>query len=518
MDISELIENFNTGLFESRNGQKFIKCEFNPNEPIWIDVTGETWEATYAGRLNKICWGKIIVSSTVKREIKQILCGRLKTRSPYYLNKVEIALLNLFKSCSLINVNLKEGFSDISQEQWLSIWALLDSQTRSTVRSLYTELAEKSVLGADFSIASEMDGWKARSDTEVLSGVLNWDAHRGSFTSAEWELIRRSLINRDENESDADCATRIFGRILNETLKRPQQVLSMKQNSLWSAPFGNEYFLRIPKAKGQAGARDESWKITNDLADDIQSYSERSTINKLQNKYDRLIVFPSKKGTKDLSWMSFGQIDAQTAKSRLSNFAEIRKIISPRTNEVINFTPYRIRHTGATTMAIQGVPREVIQETLEHDSPYSADAYISAVGSDLIPAIEKATSQGVGVIFSELRDAYFFKGSITDKVEKKPVFIPIIGQGLSQPAVIGSCGKNGSCSQHPFWACYNGCPHFLAWRDAPHQQSLDFVEAELNRWSDSEGGKERSKLGKDFDRIGAAIHEVINQIKEEKKG
>ena len=518
MDCSELIENFNTGLFESRNGQKFIKCEFNPNNPIWIDVTDEMWEASYAGKLNKLNWKKINLGPNVKDGLKQLIINRLKINSPFYLPKVELALSKIVKLCLVNKIDLKNGFLEITSDQWLSIWALLDAQNRSMIRSIYSELAENSMLGADYSIAQQMNCWKARSDTQVLRTVLDWDVNKGSFTSAEWELVSKSLNFKDVKESDIDCATRIFGRILNETLKRPQQVLSIKLNSLWSAPSGREYFLRIPKAKGQAGSRDESWKITNDLAEDIQLYSARLAISSLQNKFDRLIVFPAEDNSKNLSWMSFGQIDAQTAKSRLVSFAQKKRIISPRTSEIINFTPYRIRHTGVTAMAIQGVPREIIQEILEHDSPYSADAYISAAGSDLIPAIEKATNQGVGKIFSDISDAYFFRGSITDKVEKKPVFIPILSEAVSPPAAVGSCGKNGSCSQHPFWACYNGCPHFLAWKDAPHQRSLEFVESELKRWSESEGGRERSKLGKDFDRIGAAIHEVMDQIKEINKG
>ena len=163
-------------------------------------------------------------------------------------------------------------------------------------------------------------------------------------------------------------------------------------------------------------------------------------------------------------------------------------------------------------MALQGVPRDEIQEVLEHDSPYSADAYIQAVGSDLMPALERATDRGVGKVFAELHHIYFFKGAIVDKVGSKTVHIPVVVENVAAPAVVGSCGKDGACKKHPFWACYNGCPHFLAWRDGPHRTSLEFVESELKRWSDVEGGKERSKLGKDFDRVGAAIHEVIAQI------
>jgi len=214
--------------------------------------------------------------------------------------------------------------------------------------------------------------------------------------------------------------------------------------------------------------------------------------------------------------MHHGQVDVATAKMSLQTWAEHQGMVSPRTHGRIHLTPYRIRHTGATTLALQGAPRDQIQEILEHDSPASADAYIQAVGSDLMPALERSTGRGVGEVFSELRRAYFFKGTVTDQVHERPVHIPDLGKGVATPAVVGSCGKNSACTEHPFWACYDGCPHFLAWRDGPHERSLEYVESELERWGRAEGGKERSKLGKDFDRVGAAIREVIGQVEQSK--
>src|SRR6185312_16932558 len=116
---------------------------------------------------------------------------------------------------------------------------------------------------------------------QVLRVVTEWDSERGSFTSSEWELVRRALNDADEADNDCDSATRIFGWILNETLKRPQQVLSMKRDALWSAPAGREFFLRVPKAKGHAGERASSWQITEALAKAIRAYSQRTSIREL---------------------------------------------------------------------------------------------------------------------------------------------------------------------------------------------------------------------------------------------
>lgn len=513
MDSSSLTENVQSGLFEREDGRRFVRCEFDPGNPVWIDVTSDVWSATYAGRQHHLDWGRVGLARSIQSPLQQAVLRRLRTSAPTYLGQTQRALEHLRKAASQEQVDIKNGFGGISVADWLAVWNRLDSYSRSLVRSLYQELAEERQAGADFAIATELGTWKARDDVQVLRLVTEWDATNGSFTSSEWELIRRALRAEVPRESDTDCATRVFGRILDETLKRPLQVLTMSLDALWSSPSGREFFLRIPKVKGQAGDHPTSWQITKGLADAIRAYSGRPRIRALQTQFDRLVVIPLASGRKP-KWTRYGQVDSAIAKLHLQTWAERQRIVSPRTHRPVNVTPYRIRHTGATTMALQGAPRDQIQEILEHDSPYSADAYIQAVGSDLMPALERSTGRGVGDVFSELRRAYFFKGTITDQVRERPIHIPTVGGDIARPAVVGSCGKAGACTLHPFWACYDGCPHFLAWRDGPHEKSLKYVESELERWSQAEGGKERSKLGKDFDRVGAAIREVMDQAEQ----
>ena len=515
MDGAGLTENFQSGLFERSDGHCFVRCEFDPSQPMWIDVTSDVWSATYAGRQHQLDWGSLDLSPGFETSLRRAVLGRLKTRAPTYLRQTQGAIENLCTAASQEHIDIRNGFGGIGASEWLAMWVRLDSYSRSLIRSLYQELAEEGEAGANFAIAKELGTWKARDDVQVLRWVTEWNPTSGSFTSLEWELVRRALKAEIPDEGDADCAARVFGRILDETLKRPLQVLTMRRDALWTSPSGREFFLRVPKVKVQAGDRPTSWQITENLAKAILAYSERPRIHALQERFDRLVVMPLTSG-REAKWMHHGQVDVATAKMSLQTWAEHQGMVSPRTHGRIHLTPYRIRHTGATTLALQGAPRDQIQEILEHDSPASADAYIQAVGSDLMPALERSTGRGVGEVFSELRRAYFFKGTVTDQVHERPVHIPDLGKGVATPAVVGSCGKNSACTEHPFWACYDGCPHFLAWRDGPHERSLEYVESELERWGRAEGGKERSKLGKDFDRVGAAIREVIGQVEQSK--
>lgn len=291
--------------------------------------------------------------------------------------------------------------------------AKMKSYQRSLIRSLYIELAHSEIGGADFFIASEMKTWKSRNEIQVLQHVMYWNTKAGAFVSAEWEVLSQELNFEYPNEPDEDCATRIFCRILSETLKRPSQILAMKKDALWVIPSSEEglpteYLLRIPKAKGQSGQAPGTWQISEKLGKDILAYSERRQIREIQDEVDRLIVMPSTRA-KRLLWMEHGQVDAQTAKQHVKDWANRRRIISPRTQEQLHVTPYRFRHTGGITLALQGVPRELIQEIMEHDSHYSADAYIKAVGADLMPVLERSTGRGIGEVFLALNKAYFLK-------------------------------------------------------------------------------------------------------------
>lgn len=525
MESIELIEDMETGLFVHADGRKFVRCEFNPDAPVWINVSGDIWTAEYAGLQHSIDWTNSAISRSLIQSIGEIVFERLRKNAPGYISQLHNALSDFSRSADEHDIDLKNGFSGLGVDSFLLIWDSMKPHSRSLMRSIYKECADKNVAGAEYAIAQEIKSWKARSQVVHLREVVHWNPETGAFTAAEWEIVRSFLEEWDPTEHPHTIAVKVFGRIMTETLKRPSQIWSMSADALWVVPSSggrgpDEFFLRIPKAKAQTGDRPGIWQITESLGRAIQQYSQIPEIQALQNRVNRLVVLPGYQGTPQ--WIQYGQVDAQTGKNALQYLVKRRGLISPRTNKVINLVPYRIRHTGGTAMAIQGIPREQIQEILEHDSPFTADAYIQAVGSDLMPALEKATDRGIGEVFSILSDAYFFKGTITDNIGKRAIAIPSVDvqervpNGLPAPAVVGGCGKTGSCSKHPFWACYNGCPHFLAWKAADHRKSLEYVDSELARWSKAEGERERSKLYKDFDRIAASIREVVSQIEEVK--
>lgn len=508
MDRTRLKEDFNTGLFEDDAGRWFVRCDFNPEAPVWIDVSQDEWVAQYAGTKYKLSWSKLDLPDKLALPLRQVIQERLKSRSPSYLAQVNSGLKDFIAAAK--GIDLSEGFSHVSSSAWLKIWGGMKRGGRTVIRSLYIHLTNRHLAGADHSIAIEMKRWRARNNTVTLSNVREWNVVTGAMTAAEDEVLRRALAMNVSDESDHDIACRVYGLILHQTMKRPLQILSMKADA-FDPEKGKEagrHYLDIPKVKGQAGEDVECWEITKELADLIQTYSDRPRIARLQRRIDRLMVIPNNKGGEP-QWIKNRQMPAWYAYGALKSWIVRRRIVSPRTRATLHLTARRIRHSGATGMIMRGASIEDVQYVLEHKSPYSANAYVDALGSELAPALEKMSGE-VGRIFSELSRA-FFQGSLVDRVGRRPIHIPVVAEG---PAAVGTCGSDTVCEKHPFWSCYDGCPHFLAWREADHYKALSFIKKELKRWNGTAGTPGRTKSANNFERIGAAILEVIKQIDE----
>ncbi|MDO9232716.1 MAG: site-specific integrase [Methylotenera sp.] len=500
-----VIYNHESDLWEGKDGRLFIKNEYDPLNPCLIEITGNIWQAVWKGRLFKISWKDLSISKDVIYPIQMVATAKLKSSkvAATYILALKYMLFQLQRclpsACCSLN--------DFGVSEFSVIWAAMTPTSRSLFRDIYQKISENSESSADSILATRIKKWKARSDVKTLKNVVSWNPLRGSLTSAELELLRVAVNNQPLFESDKFYATRLLCRILIETIKRPEQILSINSNGLIQiqSKLVIEYFLKIPKAKAQTGEDPELWGISDTLAKELIAYSERPSIKALQARHNRLIVWEMK------SLTNYGQIASQDAKQAIICLVNKFNIHSPRTKDKLHVTPYRIRHTGATRMVMQGVSRDILQHILEHDDPSSAQAYINAIGSDLVPAIERADRK-LGGLFKELNDI-FFKGKVVTELGKAKVFIPIFNAALMP---VGSCGKDslnqGSCKKQPFIACYDGCSNFLAWKEADHTKSLEYVEIELERWSQAEGHNERSKAIKDYERLHHAITEVIRKI------
>ena len=485
------------GVYEDKEGAIFVRCMADPGNPIFIDVSGEVWCAVWRGKVSTIDFSKYKLPHKIIEATKGYLKEKLEKMAPVMISAVA-AMLN---KLSLQWDENWLSFRELGLVDFRNIWLGFNSDSRYCLRRLYKYCAQNSLVGADDEVCVELDSWAART-RKYYKEIMEWDEVFGALTSDETELLRHRFMSRPDNESYADHFSRIIVWVLFETLKRPKQLAEMDHKSLWilnDSKGERECFLNIPKIKFQTGREPEAWPITNELAEEIEAFSERSTVKDDQELKERLLVSNcTRTPGREPSLTTF-----------IQRWVERQNITSPRTGSSLCLTSRRIRHTGATQLAMQGVSSDEIQYILEHDSKDAANAYIDALSSELCPLIDRA-DQKLGGLFGKLSNV-FFKGTIGNDLGVKQVLIPVV----AQPAVVGTCELKGRCSKHPLYSCYNGCRYFIAWRNADHYRVLSYIESEYKRWSVAEGGNSRSKAVKDFERLYRAVSEVIEKIKNE---
>jgi len=502
-------------IWTNSSGRIYIRNEFNPAIPIWVDISTPQWSVVYAGNTESIDWDSLNIPIGMLKPIHDVVKEKIKRVSPGYMSVVS-CMLEQFQTTIIKSCN---DFSDLSTTEMLEIFQKLIPSYRSLFRSLYKELATRRIGGARPDIAHEMRSWKSRSEVLLLREVLEWDPVAGALTSSEEEVLREILrMPASDNELTKRDATRLYGWLLLETLKRSSQILEISCDGLKCVPDSghDEWFVEVRPIKYQTGMPKRWCHISDDLAKEIVSFSKRTEVAYLQNKYNRLIVWNAP------SLLERGVLSSADGKQALMGFIYKRQAISPRTGKVLHVTPTRIRHTGATRLAFAGVSRDIIQEILEHDSPLSCQAYIDAIGSDIVPAIEKA-GRLMGNIFFELNKS-FFQGKVVPEVTGAPIVVPGY---CTTPLIVGSCGRDpitdGGCKKHPFLSCYADCSSFRAWNNPePHKKALRYFETQKSRCNPTGDPSitmslsipERKSLAV-FDRAIESTKEILTQIQGE---
>jgi integrase len=479
------------GDYRDEMGRLFVRCKADKSSPFFIDVSSFRVETEWRSMRCRIDLYVYKLPLVMIEAAKHFIIKKLGVVSPEILDPFGRSLKILEDAWQTEWTD----FSSISLGELFKIVANGNPHYTSQLRRFYCHCAHENLAGADEVYSIELRSLSVNKN-RPYDAVLKWHEIRGAMTSAEQELVRRAMMDGSPDESIAETTSRLFAWICFETLKRPWQIVSMHSDALWVPidPEDNkQYFLRIPKAKFQTGEKSELWPITIRLAHAIERYSELPSVRLEQSKSRKLLI-----SLKEGKIVGLGRM--------MTKWATRQGIVSPRTQELLVLTPYRIRHSGATQMAAQGASSDEIQYVLEHDSAGAAQAYIDCLASEFCPLIERANRK-LGGVFTDLNNL-FFNGSIGNSSSGSPVLIPAV----NMPAVVGECSKDGLCGQHPFFNCYNGCRYFIAWRDADHERSLRYLESEMLRWGMAEGGKDRSKFLKDLERTYHAVKDVVQRI------
>lgn len=499
------------GLWRDKNGEAYILNNFKGDEHTKIHLGEKIWATHYDGKNLRIDWSSFHLPDVLANPIKDALKNRLYTYSPTVIDQANSVLKEIKKAFDkkLVSENLY-----LNAEEFTNLWSAMRSGVRTSLRCFYMDLAENKDPRVDQNISFMMKSWKARNNMLGLRSVLEWDPQSGALTTAELEILRQSFPQTIDELSNKDALGVILLRTYLATLRRTQQITQVRLDGLeivQPRPTDpKQYFLVVSPVKAQAGSPPEWESIPQPLGEMIVSYSQRPDVSKIQQDTGYLFVFPNTRISEAQPGFHYS-LSSVVSRQIMLDWVAKQNIISPRTGKPLHVTMQRLRHTGATQLARQGYSRQVIQDMLQHDSPHSASSYIDSVASDLTPLFERV-DRHTGNTFEQIQGA-FFKGKIVSKPEKPAA--PILTPKPDGMAIVGSCNKNGVCGLHPLFSCYSGCPHFLAFKEAPHSDTLAHVEKEYAHWRQAEPNGSRSKVIKDFERTIQGVKDVISQIEQE---
>lgn len=440
------------------------------------------------------------LDATLKYSFQAILTRRLRTSAVTKLNSYRRIAGKIAESRQFGRRLRTSDFADVRVVR--AIWDSLKPNDRAHFRTFVKDLHQDDRSVQAWTVTQAIKSWKAGRGLNSLKVVLSWDPEQGSLSSSEVVVVRR-LVSPKKNESLNSHMARIYTWLALVTLRRPSQLIQIGADGLrfHTSNFGRTAEVRIPLVKGQAG-RAARWEpIPIDLATDIERFRERLPANSPLLK-QVLLPRATRQGALEMPRAAEVKEDMQVWVGR-------QNARSPRTGKQIHLNFRRLRHTGATHLAMQGNPQELISDVLQQDHVASARPYIDAVGQEFLPVFERA-DRNLGGRFSMMRRAWF-RGNIVEYDDAPVRRIAVFDNDV--PAIVGACGNAETCAKNPLIGCYV-CEHFLAFRGADHLRVLRYLEGELDRWRSTERSSSRSKVIKDFDRFSAGVREVIELIGE----
>lgn len=489
-----------TGLWHDGRGGLYVQNRWQSDTLLFIRVDEDVWETRHQGVTHTLDWTNINLSQAMIVASKQQLIRLMRNHVPSYLTAAR-NMLNQIAACQTLQTG---DLGAISRTETHTLMLSLPVREQSTFREWYKNWAAHTEAGADPHIATSIGFTKLNTENNALESVRTWNPHKGALTTSELELLRQRVDDTTKDANVHEHFARLFLRIVLSLGKRPAQILLIQQDGLIKLGLDDHwaYCLRVPGIKGQTNEKPEDWPISQALVEDIQAYCEHPGVREAQEHYGHLMTKPVRSYSRKNGNLSSGRMGVL-----IDEWMEQHGPQSPRTQQPLQITSTRLRHTVATQMVRRGYHLDDIRSLLEHKSQGAVMSYVDAVGSDLAPALERVDIK-LGGVFSDLQNA-FFKGTLTTRQPNEddvPILVP---DSNPQPAIIGGCGLGKVCPKNPFFACYDGCPHFLAFREGDHARSLRFFEAEEDRWAKAEGGAVHSKVREDFARKARAVQEVI---------
>ena len=355
------------------------------------------------------------------------------------------------------------------------------------LRDLYRYGAEV-LRHADFSTTTLLQLETLRAPgNEKGNAVRAGDPDEGYFTPPEVDAIVNALgqlRGTPEQRATVWLSLELGRNALQYTLLRGRDLLRFPTSDDPNAPY--LYRVRVRRIKKRQPVDEvREWPISTPLGELLWSLRRDDPDTPL------------------LHWLSEKEPEAAIINTMVA-WVRVSGLRSPRTGGWLRLNPRRFRVTMLTNAADEGASLEHLAMLADHRDLQNVQVYV-----DRSPLFLERIRDKVDAIYDPMVKR--FKGTFTTKrvaQERGGRVIPGVAVQLPLLNVggIGVCGHKSLCKLAPPLTCYT-CESFVAFRDGPHAEVVEALDAAMKKMND--------RVGLQISNALAAAREVVAMVQAE---
>lgn len=411
---------------------------------------------------------------------KNYSSSHVKNINERFLDFLRTTQTSLVSDVSLINY--RSTLSD--EHQWYL----------GTIRGFLRKWHDLGYAGISDEVIELLGGWVLKGNVKG-DVIKRLDPLKGPLSDLELQAFNEGVIQAFESD-DISLTDMALGLVISNTGRRPIQISHLRIKDVLNGKNNrNEitYLLNVPRAKQRAtdfrqqfkqfAITNELWIILSSQADYVIHIIEKVLGFKLQQP-DRLDLplFPDMVEIKKITSpheirVAFKtdhlHIKSSKVTSICRHIADVAKIYSERTGELLNISSNRFRYTIGTRAAREGFGKMVIAELLDHSDNQNAGVYIENI-PEHVESLDKAIGQQMA------QYAQAFSGVLVDEEYHAKRGKDLNSRVKANGTGIGTCGSYGFCGAGVPVPCYT-CMHFQPWLDGPHEKVYEELISERER-------------------------------------
>lgn len=390
------------------------------------------------------------------------------------------------------------GATSIETSTLINYRASLNRQNEwklATIRGSLYKWHDLGYPGISDDVIDLLKSWTLKGNIKG-DAVKRLDPNEGPLTDNELTAFNEGVVRAFEQSQIALDELAIC-LLISHTGRRPKQIAHTKVGDLDGSKTNKKgepmFLIHIPRAKQRGEVFRDSFKtfaMSLELWTVLSAQRKNSIASVEQvlgyelQEADRsaLPLFP------DLAALERGVPIAQLRSQLGTDHLHLRaaqvtetlrivvtaaRVISERTDQLLNVITRRFRYTKGTRAAREGFGLMVIAELLDHSDTRSADVYTKN-----LPEHAQALNKAMAMQLAPYAQAFqgVLVGREADAVRGADLSSRIKFKGQN----MATCGQYGFCGANAPIPCYT-CNHFQPWLDGPHEEVLAELLAERDR-------------------------------------